>query len=366
MLKYIDEFRNPNLVKSVVVRIHGEFSGKAVKFMEVCGGHTVTIFKYGIQKLLPERVYLISGPGCPVCVTDVAFIDKAIALAHRKNVIITSFGDMIRVPGSRTSLQREKGNGIDLRICYSPMDALTIARDNPGKEVVFLGIGFETTAPTVAAAIKLAADNNVRNFSVLSAHKTMPQAMQALLDSGEIDIHGFICPGHVSAITGIHIYDFIAEKYNIPCVVSGFEPLDMLESILMLIRQINSDNATVENQYARSVREYGNQTAIEIMNEVFEAVDTEWRGIGTIPGSGLGIRTDYANYDAERKFDISIESVRECPGCICGDIMRGVKVPWDCKLFAKVCHPEDPKGSCMVSNEGTCATWYKYAVKENG
>ncbi|MBN2602026.1 MAG: hydrogenase formation protein HypD [Candidatus Marinimicrobia bacterium] len=364
MLKYIDEFRNPDLVKSVVSEIHREFSGKPIKLMEVCGGHTITIFKYGIQKLLPDNIYLISGPGCPVCVTDIGYIDRVIALAHIENVTIASFGDMIRVPGSRSSLQKEKGHGIDVRICYSPMDAVRIAEKNQNKEIVFLGIGFETTAPAVAAAIKFAADNKIHNFSVLSAHKTMPQAMKALLDSGEIDLDGFICPGHVSAITGVHIYDFITSEYRIPCVISGFEPLDMLLSILMIVRQLNRGKAIVENQYIRSVREDGNIHAMEMMMDVFEPVDTEWRGIGTIPGSGLGIRQQYRIFDANWKYNIEIEPVREYTGCICGDIMRGVKVPTDCKLFTKTCHPEDPKGSCMVSDEGTCATWYKYSARD--
>ena len=365
MLKYIDEFRNPDLVKSVVTEIQHEFSGKPIKLMEVCGGHTVTIFKYGIQKLLPKNIQLISGPGCPVCVTDIGYIDKVIALAHFENVIITSFGDMIRVPGSNSSLQKEKGHGIDVRICYSPMDAVNIAEKNQDKEIVFLGIGFETTAPAVAASIKFAADNGINNFSVLSAHKTMPQAMKTLLDSGDIDLNGFICPGHVSAITGIHIYDFIPLDYRIPCVVSGFEPLDMLESILMIVRQLNAGNAIVENQYTRSVRVNGNTHGMALMMDVFEAVDTEWRGIGTIPGSGLGVRQKYQAFDTNRKFNIEIEPVREYTGCICGDIMRGVKVPTDCKLFAKICNPEDPKGSCMVSDEGSCATYFKYVISDS-
>jgi len=364
VLKYIDEFRNPDLVKSVVSEIHREFSGNSIKLMEVCGGHTITIFKYGIQKLLPDDIHLISGPGCPVCVTDIGYIDKVIALAHIENVIIASFGDMIRVPGSRSSLQKEKGCGIDIRICYSPMDAVHIAEKNQDKEIVFLGIGFETTAPAVAASVTFATDNGINNYSVLSAHKTMPQAMKVLLDSGEIDINGFICPGHVSAITGVHIYDFITNEYRIPCVISGFEPLDMLESILMILRQLNTGNATVENQYLRSVRENGNIHAAKLMMEVFEPVDTEWRGIGTIPGSGLGIRQKYRSFDANWKFNIEIEPAREYTGCICGDIMRGVKTPTDCGLFAKICHPEDPKGSCMVSDEGTCATWYKYSTRD--
>jgi hydrogenase expression/formation protein HypD len=360
MLKYIQEFRNPELTANIIHTINRECSTHPIKLMEVCGGHTITIFKYGIQKLIPDNIKLISGPGCPVCVTSNDFIDKAIEIAYLKNIIITTFGDMIRVPGSTTSLQSEKGKGIDVRICYSPMDAIKIAVDNPGKEVVFLGIGFETTAPAVAAAIQSAYANNINNFSVLSSHKTMPYAMKALLDSGEADLNGFICPGHVSAITGIHIYDFIAQDYHIPCVVSGFEPLDMLQSILMLIRLINRKQERVENQYTRCVKENGNPNAMQLMMDVFEESDTNWRGIGIIPKSGLKIRGKYQEFDANLKFDIVVEPAKEYPGCICGDIMRGVKVPTDCKLFKKICTPEDPKGACMVSDEGTCATYFKY------
>jgi len=364
MLKYIDEFRNPQLIRSIVDKIHQECPDQTIKLMEVCGGHTVTIFKYGIQKLIPDKIKLISGPGCPVCVTDNGFIDRAVKIAHLDNVIITTFGDMIRVPGSTTSLQKEKGRGIDVRICYSPMDAIQIAKDNPENEVVFLGIGFETTAPAVAVAIQYAFDNRITNFSVLSSHKTMPYAMKALLDSGETDLNGFICPGHVSAITGIHIYDFIAQDYHIPCVVSGFEPLDMLQSILMLIRLINRKQGLVENQYTRSVKENGNLNAMQLMMDVFEESDTSWRGIGIIPKSGLKIRGKYQDFDANLKFDVVVEPTKEYPGCICGDIMRGVKVPTDCTLFKKICTPEDPKGACMVSDEGACATYFKYANRD--
>lgn len=365
MLKYIDEFRNPQLIRSIIDKIHQECPDRTIKLMEVCGGHTITIFKYGIQKLIPKSIELISGPGCPVCVTDNGFIDKAIKIAHLDNVIMTTFGDMIRLPGSRTSLQKEKGKGIDVRICYSPMDAIKIAKDNSEKEVAFLGIGFETTAPAVAAAIQYASDNRITNFSVLSAHKTMPRAMKALLDSGDIDLNGFICPGHVSAITGIHIYDFIAQDYHIPCVISGFEPLDMLESILMIVRQINAGSGIVENQYTRCVKENGNPNAMQLMMDVFEESDINWRGIGVIPKSGLRIKNKYREFDANFKFDVVVEPSKEYPGCICGDIMRGVKAPSDCKLFAKACIPEDPKGACMVSDEGTCATYFKYVSRDS-
>jgi hydrogenase expression/formation protein HypD len=360
VLQYIDQFRDPELVEFIVNKIHQECPRQDLKFMEVCGGHTIAIFKYGIQKLIPDSIHLISGPGCPVCVTEIEFIDQALALAHLPDVIITTFGDMVRVPGSKTNLQKERGTGIDVRVCYSVMDALKIAKGNPQKEVVFLGIGFETTAPTVAAAIKTASAQDIKNFSVLSAHKTMPNAMQALLDSGEVGLNGFICPGHVSAITGIHIYDFIAEKYRIPCVVSGFEPLDILETILMLIRLVNEGKGEVENQYTRSVKENGNLKARAIMLEVFEESESNWRGLGIIPGSGLRIKKEYRDFDARHKFTIAQQPATEYPGCICGDILRGVKNPDDCALFAKVCHPEEPKGACMVSGEGTCATWFKY------
>ena len=360
MLQYIDQFRNPELVEFIMDKIHHECPRQNLKFMEVCGGHTIAIFKYGIQKLIPDSIQLISGPGCPVCVTETEFIDQALALAQLPDVIITTFGDMVRVPGSKTSLQQERGSGIDVRICYSVMDALKIAKDNPQKEVVFLGIGFETTAPTVAAAIKTASNQGIRNFSVLSAHKTMPNAMQALLNTGEIGLNGFICPGHVSTITGIHIYDFIAEKYQIPCVVSGFEPLDILETILMLIRLVNEGQGKVENQYTRSVKQNGNPRAREIMLEVFKESDSNWRGLGVIPSSGLQIRSKYRDFDARNRFKIAPKPAIEFPGCICGDILRGIKNPVDCTLFGKVCHPEDPKGACMVSSEGTCATWFKY------
>jgi len=244
------------------------------------------------------------------------------------------------------------------------MDAIQIAKDNSEKEVVFLGIGFETTAPAVAAAIQYASDNRITNFSVLSAHKTMPYAMKALLDSGKIDLNGFICPGHVSSITGTHIYDFIAKDYGISCVVSGFEPLDMLESILMLIRFINRQEADVENQYTRCVKENGNPNAMQLMMDIFEESDINWRGIGVIPKSGLRIKNKYQDFDANLKFNVVVEPSKEYPGCICGDIMRGVKAPSDCKLFAKACIPEDPKGACMVSDEGTCATYFKYANRD--
>lgn len=362
MVKYLSEYRDSRLIQSIVREIEKIAPKRSKQVMEVCGGHTVTILKYGIQHLLPKTIRLISGPGCPVCVTANTFIDRAIALSGRKGTLIATFGDMVRVPGSESSLQSEKARGADIRICYSPMDAVTIARANRDKEVIFLGIGFETTAPLVAAAVLAARQQSLANFSVLSAHKTMPRAMQALLDADEVNLDGFICPGHVSAITGTAMYDFIPRKYSIPCVVSGFEPSDMLESILALARQWRQNTASVVNQYTRCVKPAGNSKARAIMEQVFVACDADWRGIGVIPGSGLMLRDAFREYDAGLKFPIELPRSREYPGCICGDIMRGVRAPSDCKLFGKVCTPEDPKGACMVSAEGGCATHYKYAT----
>ncbi len=362
MVKYIDEFRNPNIAKSLSQKIHEIMPDSKINLMEICGGHTITIFKYGIKKLLPQNLNLISGPGCPVCVTDNSFIDSAIELSHLQNVIICSFGDMLRVPGSHSSLINEKSKQSDIRICYSPMDAIEIAKNNKNMEIIFLGIGFETTVPLIASSIISAKSEGLKNFSVLSGHKTMPNAMKALLDSEDIRLDGFICPGHVSAITGLDLYKIIAEKYKIPCVVSGFEPIDMLESIYMLVKQIKENISTVQNQYTRVVRNQGNQKAIEIMNRVFEPVDAEWRGLGIIPGSGLKIKSEFQQFDANQKFDIPLIEKKENPGCICGNIMRGINTPLDCKLFKKICTPQSPQGACMVSDEGTCATYFKYSL----
>ncbi|MCK4688706.1 MAG: hydrogenase formation protein HypD, partial [Candidatus Marinimicrobia bacterium] len=301
MVKYIDEYRDPQISNSIARSIKKIMPDSAINLMEVCGGHTITIFKYGIQKLLPDNLNLISGPGCPVCVTSNDFIDRAIAISYLDNVIITTFGDMIRVPGSDSSLLKEKASSADIRICYSPMDAVDIAKNNPDREIVFLGIGFETTAPTVAASILTAKSKSLNNFSVLSSHKTMPEAMKALLDSGEVALDGFICPGHVSTITGIGMYEFIARDYKMPCVVSGFEPVDMLETIFMLIKQITEECSEVENQYIRSVKPEGNTKAVKLMNEVFESTDMPWRGLGVIPGSGLKIRDKFQKFDAYKK-----------------------------------------------------------------
>jgi len=360
-MKYIAEFRNHAAGAGLAAMIREAVRGRVIRIMEICGGHTITIFKSGLRELLPEGVRLISGPGCPVCVTHNTFIDHAIALSALPGVTITSFGDMMRVPGSASSLQKEKARGADIRICYSPLDALEIARTEPGRKIVFLGIGFETTAPGIAATIKRAYSEGLRNFTVLGAMKTVPAAMRALVAGGEVGIDAFICPGHVSTITGLGIYEFLARDFNTPCVVSGFEPLDMLRAIHMIALQLKEGRAAVENQYTRTASSDGNPKARAILDEVFVPCDVAWRGIGVIPGSGLAIAPAFGAHDASAAFDIRVPESHEHPLCICGDIMRGMRTPHECGLFAKACTPENPVGACMVSDEGSCATYYKYA-----
>ncbi|MCB2195426.1 MAG: hydrogenase formation protein HypD [Bacteroidetes bacterium] len=361
-MKFIDEYRNSEIVMDLVKKIK-TISQKEISLMEVCGGHTMAIHRFGIPSLLPNNIKLISGPGCPVCVSGIEFIDKAIALSGKKNVIITTYGDLIRVRGSKSSLEKEKSKDADIRIVYSTLEALEIAKHNQDKKVVFLGIGFETTAPATAVAIQKAYEDNISNFYLLTAHKIMPPVMQALLNE-KVKIHGFICPGHVSAITGSKIYEFIPEKYKIACVVTGFEPIDIMQSVYMLTKQIHDKDPKVEIQYSRAVTKDGNTKAQEIMNEVFETRDDIWRGIGEIPNSGLKLRKKYKDLDAELVFDIQIEQVKEHSACICGQILRGQKSPKDCKLFGKVCSPDNPIGACMVSSEGACQAFYKYRKYE--
>lgn len=357
-MKYIDEYRDEKIAQSILKEINA-ISKKKVNLMEVCGTHTVVIFRNGIKKILPKNINLISGPGCPVCVTPVSYLDEIIALSRENDFIITTFGDMIKVPGSTSSLEREKANGVDIRIVYSTLDALNIARNNPLKKVVFMGIGFETTSPTIASAILKAKEEKINNFSVLSVAKIMPPAMKSLLDVEEVNIDGFICPGHVSAIIGSDPYNFIASQYKVSCVICGFEPLDILQSIYMLIKQIEEGKAKVEIQYKRVVKPEGNKIALRKLKKVFSIVNSNWRGIGNIPQSGLEIRNEYSRFNA-RKFKITVEETKEFAGCRCGEVLRGMITPIECPLFKKVCTPEDPKGACMVSSEGTCAAYYKY------
>ncbi|MHB8105291.1 MAG: hydrogenase formation protein HypD [Dehalococcoidales bacterium] len=358
-MKYVEEYRDPELGKKLLERIHRQ-SRKHIKLMEFCGGHTVAIFKHGLRQLLPSNIEMLSGPGCPVCVTAGADLDKAIALGKIPGVIITSFGDMVRVPGSFSSLQQAKAEGADVRVVYSTQDALAIARDNPAKAVVFIGVGFETTAPTVAASILQAEQENLKNYYVLSLHKICPPIMKTILDLGEVKINGIICPGHVSAIIGSRPYQFIADDYHIACAVAGFEPVDILLAVDRLVEQIESDKPTVEIAYRRGVKEEGNLAALRLMDSVFEVGEANWRGIGMVPGSGLNIREKYVRFDAEKKFTIKVSQSREPKGCICGAVLRGIRTPNDCKLFRVTCTPEHPVGPCMVSSEGSCATYYQY------
>ncbi len=358
-MKYIDEFRNRADCKQAAQAIMSIAREAKLTFMEVCGTHTMALFRYGIREILPPGITLLSGPGCPVCVTPNSTIDRAVALARCNDVIIATFGDMTRVPGSSSSLAREHSKGADVRIVYSPLHSLKIAEDNPGKKVIFLGIGFETTAPLIAATIKEAAKRDTRNFSVLCCHRLIPPAISFLLKSGKVGIDGFMLPGHVSVIIGTDPYRFIAEQYGKACVVAGFEPFDIFQSILMLIKQVQGSRPMVENQYRRVVRDKGNTHALAVMKEVFEPCDCEWRGLGKIPGSGLRIKDRFHRYDAAN-IPVDVEPSKEYPGCICGAILRGELTPRDCTLFGTDCTPEQPKGACMVSSEGTCAAYYKY------
>jgi hydrogenase expression/formation protein HypD len=364
-MRLIDEYRDVELGKRLIERIHHR-STKPIRLMEFCGGHTAAILKHGIRQLLPPTIEMLSGPGCPVCVTAGADLDKAIALARLPDIIITTFGDMLKVPGSYSSLQQVKAEGGDIRIVYSAQDALKIAQSNPSKSIVFLGIGFETTAPTISASILEAEREGIGNYYVLSLHKLCPPVIKALLDSGEVRLDGIVCPGHVSAIIGSQPYNFIPRDYGIACVVSGFEPLDILLCVVMLLEQIENGKPGVEIAYRRGVRPDGNQRALEIMTQVFEPCAANWRGIGTVPASGLRLRTEYRSFDADIAFPVEPDPPREPEGCICGEILRGIKKPLDCKLFRSACRPEHPVGPCMVSPEGSCSIYYQYGEGYEG
>ena len=363
-LKYIDEFRDPRLARGLVGKIRAAWEGSPpMRLMEVCGTHTVSIARAGIRSLLEGIVTLISGPGCPVCVTPDGYIDAAIGLGERPDTILATFGDMLRVPGKRSSLEKERARGIDARVLYSPLDAVEIAAKNPGKEIVFLGVGFETTAPSIAGAILAATDRRLANFSVLSSVRTIPRAMEVLASDPEVRIEGFLCPAHVSAIIGSDAYLPVAEKFGVPCVVAGFEPLDILYGIYLLLLQKKRGAATVENEYARVATTGGNGKALEVIGKVFREADIAWRGIGVLPGTGLRIAENYAAFDAERKFGIEIPHTPEKTACRCGDVLKGKITPPQCPLFGKACTPEEPYGPCMVSSEGTCAAYFRYGVR---
>lgn len=361
-MKYIDEYKNKDLVS----KIAGAISSLRVSanLMEVCGTHTTAIFKSGIRSLLPKGVKLLSGPGCPVCVTSEEDIDAMISLADVPGSVIATFGDMMRIPGSNGSLAGKKAEGADIRIVYSPLDAISIAQANKDRKVFFLGVGFETTAPAVAATVIDAREKGLNNFFVYSAHKLIPPAIKAVLDSGEVKVDGFILPGHVSTIIGSKPYEFIADDYGIPSVIAGFEPVDLMESVYLLLKEIKGGSEKVEIEYTRAVKPEGNPAARRVMDEVFGLADADWRGLGKIAKSGLEIRGKYSRFDAKKAFNIKVPKRRaKVSGCICGDVLRGVKLPTDCRLFGKICTPEDPKGPCMVSAEGTCAAYYKYGKK---
>jgi hydrogenase expression/formation protein HypD len=361
-MKYADEYRDPELAKALLAAIEKEVADYpgVMTLMEVCGTHTMSIYQHGIRSLLPKQLRLISGPGCPVCVTPIGYVDQAVAYARREDVIIATFGDMVRVPGSSSSLLREQAGGAQIKIVYSPLDAVALAENNLEKKVIFLGVGFETTTPTIAGSIVAAEQKGLSNYFVLCAHKTMPTPMASLTSDPELKVDGYICPAHVSAVIGSEAYRPLAEQFKVPCVVTGFEPLDMLRGIQMLAQQVLQGRAEVENEYQRIVKPEGNKKAQTLIEEVFEPCDSAWRGIGVIPGSGLRIRDRYADFDAARQIEVEVEEPKEHKGCLCGEILKGKVTPKDCPLFRKACTPENPVGACMVSSEGTCAAEYKY------
>ncbi len=337
---------------------------RSIALMEVCGTHTMAIAKSGIRQLLPPNIKLLSGPGCPVCVTSQGDIDAVMELVKQRDITLVTFGDMLRVPGTRSSLQAERSQGADIRIAYSPLDALRIARENPAKEVVFLGIGFETTAPLIALTIDQAQNEGLGNFSVFSLHKVVPPALELIFSDPEIKVDGLICPGHVGAVTGVEPYEMLASQYEKPCVITGFETLDILEGIYMLIQQIVNSEARAEIQYRRVVKPEGNPLALQIMSRIFAPVAARWRGLGIISASGLALREEYAGMDARLKFNIAEMEEVPIKGCACGEILTGKTSPWDCPLFGRACTPLQPVGPCMVSQEGSCAAYYRYAPME--
>jgi hydrogenase expression/formation protein HypD len=333
---------------------------RPLKLMEVCGTHTVEIFRHGIRDVIPQSITLLSGPGCPVCVTSVRDVDAAIAIAQVPGVTMTTFGDMMRVPGGKESLLEARSKGADVRVLYSPLEAIGLAQREPNREIVFFGTGFETTSPLIAASIAHAEQTGVKNISVYAAFKLVPPALRALLDSPDVQVDGFILPGHVSTIIGKKPYEFVASQYRIPSVITGFEAKEIIEGILMIVRQIAQKRTAVEIQYRSVVREEGNPRAVELLDRYFEPADAYWRGIGVIPGSGLKLRERYSAFDANRKFNPPVSDAMEPEFCSCGDILRGVKIPTECALFGTGCTPDAPVGPCMVSTEGSCAAYFKY------
>jgi hydrogenase expression/formation protein HypD len=358
-MKFLDEYRDGERARQLAQEIH-RVTTRPWNIMEVCGGQTHAIVKFGIDELLPKQITLIHGPGCPVCVTPLEMIDKALEIAARPGIIFTSFGDMLRVPGSTTDLLSVKAGGGDVRIVYSPLDAMKLAEQNPDKEVVFFGVGFETTAPATAMAVYQAAHRGLKNFSMLISHVLVPPAIEALMSSPNCKVQGFLAAGHVCAVMGYEEYPPIAAKYHVPIVVTGFEPLDIFQGVLMVVQQLESGRAEVENQYARAVRREGNQPAQELIRKVFKVVTRKWRGVGEIPKSGLGLNNAYAAFDAEKKFGLADHHVDEPAECLSGLVLQGQIKPHECPAFGTRCTPEHPLGATMVSSEGACAAYYRY------
>ncbi len=366
-MKYVDEFRDPEKAKfllreidKIVAAIASE-RDRPISIMEVCGGHTHSIFKYGIETILPDAIELIHGPGCPVCVLPMGRVDDCVALAEMPNMIFTTFGDAMRVPGSRKSLMQARAEGADVRMVYSPLDALELARQNPEKEVVFFGLGFETTMPSTALTILQGEADGISNFSLFCNHITIIPTIKAILDSPDLQLDGFLGPGHVSMVIGTDPYRFISEHYKRPLVVAGFEPLDVLHSVWMVLKQIAEGRAEIENQYNRIVPDDGNNVALESVSKVFQLREFfEWRGLGSIDHSGVRVRDAYAAYDAEKKFSVPAIKIADPKSCQCGEVLKGVIKPWDCKVFGRACKPETPLGALMVSSEGACAAYYQY------
>ena len=371
-MKYVDEFRDPAAARALVrqietllPRVPPRPDGRKLAIMEVCGGHTHAIFRFGIETMLPDSIELVHGPGCPVCVLPMGRVDDVVALAERKDVIVATFGDAMRVPGSRKSLMQAKADGADVRMVYSPLDALKLARENPGRNVVFFAIGFETTMPSTALTVLAAAGDGITNFSLHCNHITIIPTIKAILDEPDMAIDGFVGPGHVSMVIGLEPYSFVAEQYRRPVVVTGFEPIDVLTGIWMLVKQLADGRCEIENQYARVARNEGNRAAIAAVERVYELREHfEWRGLGSIPQSGVRLREAYAAYDAERRFGLATVSVADPAECQCGDVLKGAIKPWECKVFGKACTPESPLGALMVSSEGACAAYYQYGDLE--
>ena len=360
-LRFVDEYRRPELIKTLVTEIERRSEGRTIKIMEVCGGHTHAIYKHGLEDLLPASIDLVHGPGCPVCVIPMGRLDDAIAIAREPEVIFTTFGDMMRVPSSRGSLLDAKAEGADVRFVYSPLDALKLARQNPDRPVVFLAIGFETTAPSTAATLLRARAEGIRNFFVFCNHVTIVPAIKAILDSPGMQLRGFIGPGHVSTIIGLQPFDFVPRRYALPMVISGFEPTDIMQSIVMILRQLDAGRPAVENQYARVVRAQGNAGALAVLAQTMELRPYfEWRGLGFISHSALKLRAEFADWDAEVRFNVPGVRVSDPKACQCGEVLKGVIKPWECRVFGTACTPDRPIGTCMVSPEGACAAYFTY------